>query len=255
MKKPCIIIQARTGSTRLPSKMTLPFFNGMSVLQILLTRITESIPEIQNNIIVATTTNPKDNQIVQVCDLMKVPCFRGSENDVLNRFISAAESLEATKIIRICADNVFLDMQSLRKLYNELDKDQEYDYISFCKTDNTPSIKTHYGFWAEGVTLKALHRVSSMTEDTLYHEHVTNYIYGNPDKFKCRFMSIDPQIEKCSQLRLTLDTQEDFEIQTRIYADLVTSEQELSPFNLIKYLDKHQDIYNKMYTIINNNLK
>ena len=81
MSKIGIIIQARTGSTRLPNKMILPFYNEKGVLELLIERIKNRLSEIE--IIVATTSLEKDNRIEEIADKTKVTCFRGDENDVL----------------------------------------------------------------------------------------------------------------------------------------------------------------------------
>ena len=102
MNKLGIIIQARTGSTRLPSKMILPFYGNDGILSILLSRLTQC--KLADSIIVATTSSSPDDAI---CDLVRehrVKCFRGDENDVLDRFIQAARYYGISKIIRICAD-------------------------------------------------------------------------------------------------------------------------------------------------------
>lgn len=250
-----IILQARTGSTRLPGKMVKPFYHQSCVLDIILQRIKHEFGDDFNNIIVATTTNPKDDEIVKVASDNDITGYRGSENDVLARFIDAAESVGASKIIRVCADNVFLDTRELHNLYDVLDANTEYDYISFQKSDGTPSIKTHYGFWAEGVSLRALKQVAKDTDELLYHEHVTNYIYTHPDEYSCHFLRINPLIESRKNLRLTLDTITDFEIQQKIYSDFQTDNIEITPTNLINYIDSRPTIYDSMRTVIEQNSK
>ena len=84
-----IIIQARCGSSRLPNKMVLPFYQSQSILSILLSRLKKKITS--TPIIVATTTNLKDDLITTICKQHNIPYYRGSENDVLQRFIDAAE--------------------------------------------------------------------------------------------------------------------------------------------------------------------
>lgn len=250
-----IILQARTGSTRLPYKMVKPFYHQSSVLDIILNRIKHEFGDGFNNIVVATTTNTNDDQIVKIALANDITVYRGSENDVLARFIDAAKSVGASKIIRVCADNVFLDTHELHKLYDILDSDTEHDYISFRKSDGTPSIKTHYGFWAEGVTLRALKRVAKDTDESLYHEHVTNYIYTHPEEYSCQFLRIDPLIESRTNLRLTLDTITDFEIQQKIYSDFQAGNIKIIPTNLINYIDCRPTIYDSMRTVIEQNSK
>lgn len=253
--KTAIIIQARTGSTRLPRKMALPFDGDRPVLAVILGRIAAAMAGSGAEIVVATTTEKDDDLIESIVSSFGIKVFRGSQSDVLGRFIGAARSVEADRVIRVCADNVFLDMESLRFLYETFRADSRYDYMSFRKSDGTPSIKTHYGFWTEAVTLDALLRVAAMTDEPLYHEHVTNYIYAHPDLFRCCLHPIDPEVERHEDLRLTMDTAEDYSLQRDLYAALGGDERQLNPTSLIKYLDMHRELYATMRRNIEGNSK
>ena len=160
------LVQARSGSTRMPNKILLPFYGGKSILDLLI----EKLKQVENTkIVIATSDNPNCNAIQQVAERQGVACFRGSENDVLQRFIDAAEVNDAQRIIRVCSDNPFLELNSICELVNKAEADVEADYISY-NINGVPSIKTHYGFWTEFVTLEALKRVKLMTDDVLYHD-------------------------------------------------------------------------------------
>ena len=142
---------------------------------------------VTKNIVIATTVNEGDNYIQNICELENIFCFRGSEDNVLQRFIDAADEFKFTKIVRICGDNIFLDLSYLDLLLKELEE-TEFDYISFKTSNGLPSILTHYGLWAfEGVKLSALKHISYLTDNKLFHEHVTNYIYTNPNEFLIKF--------------------------------------------------------------------
>lgn len=252
-----IILQARTGSTRLPNKMLMPFHEGKGILQILLERIRSAFPEGFDRITVATTTSPGDDRIAELCAGTGFRCFRGSESDVLERFIGAAEEAGADRIIRVCADNVFLDTPALRSLYDRMERGVA-DYASFRTSDGVPSIRTHYGFWAEGVTLDALRRVRRATDEALYHEHVTNYIYTHPEDFTIDLRPISetiPDIESYPDLRLTIDTLEDFDISREIYATLSAAGREITTPDILRYLDSRPEFFGRMKTIINQNTK
>lgn len=255
MSKPLIVLQARTGSTRLPQKMTRPFWEGKPVLELILDRITERLPDMRERVVVATTTSPGDDAIEELCRRKGIAFYRGSEADVLDRFVNTAAAYGADKLIRICADNVFLDTDALARLVDEVDADTDNDYISFCLSDGTPSIRTHYGFWAEGAKVDALKRVARDVDDMFYHEHVTNYLYSEGSGFKCRFLPVDKSIESHTRLRLTLDTQEDFDMQTAIYKDMAAMGKKLTPSNLMEYLDARPGYYDRMQAVIERNGK
>ena len=229
-----IIIQARTGSTRLPQKMILPFYENEGIFSLILNRLTTNFDK--KNIILATSVNENNDVLVEIAKRYGVNYFRGSENDVLQRFIDAAKEFGADNIIRVCADNPFLDVQYLELL---IDKFEQFncDYLSFMTSDGIPSIKTHYGFWAEAVKLSALEKVKSLTDDSLYHEHVTNFIYANKDVFDVNFFSIIPEIDRHKDIRLTIDTQVDFDIQKEIFNKLNNYIPNFTSLNVIDFLE------------------
>lgn len=213
-----IIIQARTGSTRLPNKMVLPFYQDSGVLELIVNKIKRSINEYP--IVIATTTNPNDDEIVEVANKCFVSYFRGSENNVLSRFIECSNKNNFNKIIRICADNPFIDIEGLKQLINEFDK-SDVDYCSYKTSKGIPSILTHFGFWCEAVTLSALETTSKLTNDSLYLEHVTNFIYTNPNLFKLSFLPIVEKVEQREDVRMTLDTEQDFNLLKTIYSKCI----------------------------------
>lgn len=256
--KPIIIIQARTGSTRLPQKMIKPFFGNQTVLDILLERLKIIKDQFVSDLIVATSDRPNDDAIEKIGHFHNVKVFRGSENDVLQRFIDAAETYQADKIIRVCADNVFLDTEALTSLSAILETSC-YDYISYKTKEDRPSILTHYGFLAEGVKLSALKDVVEKTNESIFHEHVTNRIHSAPDLYNVKLYPIEdviPGLEDHPDLRLTLDTQNDFEIQQKIYDDLISRKSALTPHEIMKYLDEeHPEYYETMRKTIKDNIK
>lgn len=252
MSKLGVILQARTGSSRLPQKMILPFWENKTVLEILLQRLKGAIPEIP--IIVATTTLEKDDAIVLLCNKLEICCYRGSENDVLSRFIEAAKLNSINKIIRVCADNLFLDLNDLKKLIYHFEN-SDNDYMSFITSSGTPSIRTHYGLWGEGVKLSALEKIVELTKEPLYHEHVTNFIYTNPEQFSISFLPINILVESYFNLRLTIDTDIDFKLQQQIYGDLMQSNKSLDINDVLTYLNSHHELFVVMQDTIQNNSK
>lgn len=110
-----------------------------------------------------------------------------------------------------------MDIKSFKNLIHQF-SDSESDYLSF-KVNNKPSILTHFGFWAEAISLDALKTVVKLTSEKLYHEHVTNYVYSHTDRFNVSFIPVDlMEFEK--KIRLTIDTEEDYLISKEIYKAL-----------------------------------
>ena len=231
-----IIVQARMESTRLPGKMLLPFYGEKGIFQVLIEKIQQHFAHLP--IIVATTTRKADNQLAVLSRQLEVKVFRGDEGNVLKRFVGAAQVYEMKRIIRVCADNPFLDMDSLGVLINKFQSSPR-DYIGFILRGNMPSIKTHFGFWAEAVSLDALMKVINVTSDRLYFEHVTNYIYGHKDQFETEMIRAPEYLLDRRDVRLTIDTVNDFKNQKAIFKGMMAAGLEVNIKNVVSYIDNH----------------
>lgn len=245
------IIQARLGSTRLPGKILLPFYEDKSILDLLIAKL----KQVKNaRIILATSVNSVNDPLTAIAKNNGIECFRGSENDVLQRFIDAAEAFDANKIIRVCSDNPFLELNSINRLIDFAEHHYQYDYISF-NVNGIPSIKTHYGFWTEYVKLDALKKVTSLTDDSLYHEHVTNFIYTHPESFDYHLLDTPQSLLSHGKIRLTIDTETDFKNAQKVYGELIR----ITPYptieQIVHFLDNHPSFYQTMEQEISKNSK
>lgn len=245
-----IIIQARLGSTRLPGKILLPFYGEQTIIDILLEKLhcATDAP-----VIVATTTSPNNDLLVDELENKGELVFRGSENDVLDRFIQAAELHHLDGIIRICSDNPFLDLQGIQALIEKA-QTSEAQYIGF-RINDLPSIKTHFGFWGEYVTLDALKQVAETTDDPMAHEHVTIYIYSHPDDYRCEWIDCPDFIQGRHDIRLTVDTLEDFVNAQKVYTDLKEEHPDFGLEEVVDYIDQHEELKSSMKRIIELNAK
>ena len=232
------IVQARMGSTRLPGKILLPFYEGHSILELLIKKLFR-IPNA--SVVVATSEKEADDRIAEVAGKMGALVYRGAENDVLERFIQAATFYRAQHIIRVCSDNPFLELASIGNLM-ERASENNVDYISF-HIQGKPSIKTHYGFWTEYVTLDALKRVAEMTSQTIYHEHVTNYIYEHPQLFDIDWIKGPDILNGVNNIRLTIDTETDFENARKIYMDICMDDLYPTIEKVVSYLQQHPECF------------
>lgn len=244
------IIQARVDSTRLPGKILLPFYKGRSILELLI----EKLQRIESaKIVIATSVNPGNEAVEEFAKSKNILCYRGDENDVLMRFIECAEKYGASHIIRVCADNPFLELESICKLVEKA-KEVSCDYISF-DIFGKPSIQTHYGFWAEYVRLSALKKIKEMTDEPFFHEHVTNYIYMHPQFFTICWLPGPKELRGYERIRLTIDTKADFENGQKIYEDLVARTSYPTIQDILSYLDDNPYYYDLMDAQIKNNTK
>lgn len=255
MKEYCFVIQARMGSTRMPEKIILPFYKGKGILELLIEKLQQSFPD--GNIVLATPEGKENDILENLGNKYNCDVYRGNENNVLQRMIDAADKFSYNRIFRICSDNPFLDMLELKKLVKVSNDNEEFDYIGF-SVGQTPAIKTHYGLWAEYVNVEALKKIQRLTQQKVYMEHVTNYLYENPNIFKVKFVEGDQKVVGVKDIRLTLDTKDDFNVLKELYKILEErgSREEGTDLNLLfEIVTERQDIYHKMVEQINQNTK
>ena len=245
-----IIIQARMGSTRLPRKILREFYNGQTLLEIVI----GNLQKVEGTkLVVATSVNSNNDELDSFLKEKGVNVFRGDENDVLDRFIRAAEANGIQGVVRICSDNPFLDWHGVASLVDKA-KTCDADYIGY-RINDTPSIKTHFGFWGEYVTLDALKRVAATTDDKQAHEHVTIHIYSHPEDYKCEWISCPQFLQGRSDIRLTVDNAEDFENAQEVYKTLIETKPDFELEDVVNYIDDHAELRVSMKQMIENNQK
>jgi len=186
------------GSTRLPGKVLMEIA-GLPLLGHVVGRLAELRHSAK--IIVATTTATPDDAIAKWCKAEPVTCFRGSEQDVLDRYFQCAREHRLDPVVRLTADNPFTDVAELDRLIT-LHQTQNNDFThSF---SNLP-----LGVGAEIFSFAALER--SHREGTAKHhrEHVDEYLIENPSLFRTGLLEV-PEAKRHSKVRLTVDNEEDY---------------------------------------------
>jgi len=194
MKKPrtVAIIQARMGSSRLPGKVMMKI-GGRPLLVYLVERISKA--RTLDAIVVATTTNPRDNVIIEECERRGIPNFRGSEIDVLSRYVSAARACLADIVVRVTADNPFTDPDSI---------DRIVDVIVSSNADYAIETNLPVGTASEAVRWKSLAFIDSVANTPRWREHVTLYAKENPHTLNCAFLDARPGCNR-PDLSFTVD--------------------------------------------------
>ena len=196
-----IIIQARMGSHRLPGKSLMPVWKELSLLELVLTRITKS--KIPKKIILATSTRKKDDPLVPIAERYGVEIIRGSEDDVLGRFVQAYKAHPSDAIVRAAADNPLLDPDMIDKLITFFWENQPCDYAS-----NLGPVSGHPdGVGVEMVSAETLLRLDKEAKDMRYREHVVTYLHNNRD-FISRLQYAPPEFHRPGY-RLDIDFFED----------------------------------------------
>ena len=204
--KALAIVQARMGSTRLPAKV-LADIGGLPILQLLLYRL-RAVSNI-DEIVVATTTNPEDDPLVEWLDKAGATYYRGSTIDVLGRFVEAAAGRNAEIIVRVTADDPLKDPGITSQLINILKTNPDLDYAS----------NTIEPTWPEGLDIEVMrheallraHREANLKSD---REHVTTYIWNHPNLFNLYSLKWERNL---STWRWTVDNPADLQLIRRIY--------------------------------------
>ena len=193
------IVQARMGSTRFPGKV-LKEVNGKSLIEILFTRLGKS--KIIDKIILATSTNVENNFLAETVEKLGFDVFRGSENDVLDRYYQAAREYNSEVVVRITGDCPIIDprlVDSVIKLYQE----SNVDYVSNTAPPTYPD-----GMDTEVFSFVALEATHRQAEQAFDREHVTPFIRTS-GQFKCKNYKNKKDF---SGERWTVDDLEDFEV-------------------------------------------
>lgn len=202
-----IILQARTSSTRLPNKVLMPILGKpMLVHQI------ERLKQLTciNQLIIATSKEPSDDSIEQLCQQENITCFRGSLNNVLERYYQASQAYPSEHIIRLTGDCPVIDSDIITEVIN-LHLCEKADYTSNCIPPTLPD-----GLDVEIFTSKALAETWKKASTALEQEHVTPFIRES-GLFKCENYQYSYDY---SHLRWTVDEPEDFQLITSIFNEL-----------------------------------
>jgi len=176
-KKIVAIIQARMGSTRLPGK-SMEDLAGKPLVWRFLERVKRA--KKLDEIILATTTKPEDDVLVGVAEDIGVKTFRGSENDLVDRYYQAAKLHKADFVVRACADDPVIEPGEIDRIIEEHLKG-ENDFSS--NTHNINGNMYPDGLGCEVMSFETLEELWRVTEDPSHREHPHTYFYDNPDKY------------------------------------------------------------------------
>jgi len=205
----CCIIQARTGSARLPKKVIQKIDNNLTVLDYVIDQVKYS--QKIEKIIVATTDLIEDDLICKYANLQKIECFRGSSEDVLDRFYQCAKKYSAKTIVRITADNPLIDPNIIDKIINEYNK---CDFIT-----NTLERTFPYGTEVEVFSFVSLKKAWENAKKPSEREHVTPFIRNPKNKFVLKNIKNQKNI---SNFRYTVDKLEDLQLVKEIIKNIST---------------------------------
>ena len=217
-------IQARAGSTRLPNKVLLPIL-GEPMLARQIERIQRSL--LIDEVIIATTTNPNDDHIEDLARCLGVPCFRGSEERVLDRIVATLKHFNVDIHVAFCGDCPLPDPTIIDSIIGMYLKYQDsYEYVcTHMKTTFPPGLEVIV------YPSKILYDVDSLVSRPEDREYVSVHITSRRDRY--RILNVEaPPWYRYPDLYLEVDTPEDFKVVTAIYEALYPS----NPYFLLPHI-------------------
>jgi len=204
------IIQARMGSTRLPGKVMLDVENDKTVLDFVIKQLQNC--KLVDKIIVATTTLEDDDKIANFSKDLGIDCFRGSSDNVLDRYYQCAKEYSVSIIVRIPSDKPLIDPEIVDNVVNVF-RNNSYDYITnFLSNPTFPS-----GTEVEIFSINALKKAWKKAKLPSEKEHVTPYFANHEDEFKITHIK---NSENLSHLRWAVDRIEDLNLVRKIVSKI-----------------------------------
>jgi spore coat polysaccharide biosynthesis protein SpsF len=203
--KTVLIIQARMGSTRLPGKVLQPIA-GQSMLARTCRRAARA-----NRIdeaIVATSVHPQDDPVVDECRRLDLPCFRGSEEDVLDRFYRAAEARRADLVVRVTSDCPLIDPELIDDVIEAMLRDRPHYAANVLERTYPRGLDT------EATPRDALEQAWREAVEPYERSHVMPYFYQNPQRFRLRSVVGEANF---SHYRWTVDSPDDLALVRTLY--------------------------------------
>jgi len=232
------IIQARMSSSRLPGKVMLPLAGKPAIQHVIeRAKMISGIDEL----IISTSISDSDNTLTKFCASIDVPVFRGSEEDVLDRYYQTALHCGAELILRVTGDCPLLDpIESSKVLKKSIETGA--DYVSNIHPPMLPD-----GLDTEVIKKEALQKAWGLAKKKSEREHVTLFLYSNPNIFT---LSSYTYKSDYSRYRLTLDEPSDYLLLQKIFAHLEKIHKFGYVNDILQILEKNPEI-----AIINNSIK
>ncbi len=233
-RKTGIILQARMGSTRLPGKVLFPLA-GKPVLEQVIERLKRC--QTVDQLVVATSVESRDAPVAAWSESLGVPCFRGSEEDVLERFYLAAVAHDLEVVLRISSDCPLVDPglvdSMVRRFHDLASSSVSCDYLTNILERTYPR-----GLDVEIFSFETLEKAHRLDANPQSREGVTVFIFSNKDMFALHSYSGKRDY---SQYRWTLDTAEDYRLLRKIYDALYPENPAFAWIDVVDLLERNPE--------------
>lgn len=226
------IIQARMGSTRLPGKI-MADIAGKPLIRHVIER--SQAAETMDRLVVATTQGAEDDALeAYLKDELRIPCFRGSVDDVLDRFYRCAEPYAPSIVIRVTADDPLKDPEIIDRCVGHLLEEPGLDYCSNTQRPTFPE-----GLDIEAFRFSALATAAKEANLASEREHVTPFIWKRPERFRLHNFEHEKDL---SSWRWTVDKQADLDFMRAVFGVFDGRNGQFSYREVIDLLDSRPDI-------------
>ena len=225
-------VEARMSSSRLPGKVLMDVL-GKPALERLVERL-RRVPAL-DDLVIATSVNPADAAIETMAKQIGARCYRGSEEDVMDRVVQAARSAEADVIVEVTGDCTLLAPEVIQRAI-DLYKTGDYAIVS-----NTWKLSYPQGADAQVFSLDLLEAASQQTGDLAHREHVSLFFYENPNRYRIHHFEA-PDAFKAPELRFQLDYPQDLEFIRAVYQALYPSNPSFSLKEIFALLEQNPEL-------------
>ena len=240
MNQTFAIIEARMTSSRLPGKVLMPV-SGKPLLQILIERLRRC--QSLDGILVATTSNPTDDPIEELCGKLGAGCFRGSEENVLERVCLAAQKFDVRTIVEITGDCPLIDPWQVDHAMEIFLSEQPFTrYLS----NVSPGGGAPQGMNVQVFKSEDLLEILSGPTDELDREHVSYGFYReeNQERYRPVYINYPPPLNR-SDIWVTLDYQEDYQLIKQIYEELSPGNPAFTLRDVVEWVDANPALHQK----------
>ncbi|MBK8981186.1 MAG: glycosyltransferase family protein [Ignavibacteria bacterium] len=235
LPKTVVVIQARTGSTRLPGKIFLPL-GGKPMLVRMYERVAAS--KSAQEIVIATTTESQDDEVVKLCNENGIKYFRGHPTDLLDRHYKAGVESGAEAIVKIPSDCPLICPDVIDKVLNfYFSYQNDFDYVSNLHPATHPD-----GNDVEIMPMKIIEQAWNEAERDFEREHTTPFIWERPERFRIGNVEWETGLDFSMSHRLVVDYEEDYEFVKKIFDELYEGKNNFKLCDIMMLLDRKPEL-------------
>jgi spore coat polysaccharide biosynthesis protein SpsF len=233
-----VVVQARTGSSRLPGKILMPLA-GAPLLQRMLERVRAATTPFE--LVVATTTDASDDAVAELGAAIGVPVYRGHPTDLLDRHVGAARAASADAVVKIPSDCPVIDpaaIDAVLGVFHERAAAGEVDFVSNLHPASWPD-----GHDVEAMTMDALEQAWREATKPHEREHTTPFLWDQPGRFRCTNVRWAAGRDLSMSHRMTIDYPEDYAFLRAVYDELYRPERPIFTLeDILTLLERRPDI-------------